>query len=261
MCTPGVALGGFLYAVGGQDAESSGTPSLASVERYDIVSGQWSAVASMATARTWSAAVALGGHVYAIGGYNGGYSNADLDSVERYDPDSDSWSFMQHLSVTRSRPGAVALGGFIYAIGGHSGFQTSVERYDPGTNTWTAVASMNKGRAGMGTALLDSKIFVAGGHWGDDGFFTSEAVAYTAETYDPSTDSWTLLSSLMTEKRNLFALAAFNGYLYAFGFEYVPTGECVDSIEKYDPQADAWAVLNGVTHSNGAHCQAAAVVI
>ena len=64
--------------------------------------------------------VALGGYVYAVGGYLIG--RGSLHSVERYDPDTNSWQLMK--SVDMPVPAfpcgiskVVALDGLIYAIG------------------------------------------------------------------------------------------------------------------------------------------------
>lgn len=260
ICT-GAALGGFLYAVGGEDQEDNNAL-LASVERYDIVSGQWSAVASMASARRQGSTVALGGHVYAIGGWDvnaaglccGTYMNA----VERYDPDSDSWSLMQPMGEGRVRLSLVALDGFIYAIGGEAGSGirlASVERYDPGADAWTTMASMNENRAGQAAAVVDGVIYVAGGR------YWNVPSKVTAEKYDPSTNSWTMIAP-MNNERSFFPMVAFDGYIYAIGGEIVQQGTCVDSIERYNPSTNTWDIGEAaVAFTSGGRCQAAAVVV
>eukprot|EP00312_Isochrysidales_sp_CCMP1244_P040906 CAMPEP_0202765160 /NCGR_PEP_ID=MMETSP1388-20130828/27584_1 /ASSEMBLY_ACC=CAM_ASM_000864 /TAXON_ID=37098 /ORGANISM="Isochrysis sp, Strain CCMP1244" /LENGTH=58 /DNA_ID=CAMNT_0049433703 /DNA_START=1 /DNA_END=175 /DNA_ORIENTATION=+ len=55
-------LDGKLYAVGGYDDDSS-------VERYDLATNAWEAVAPLPSARINHAMAALDGKLYAIGGY------------------------------------------------------------------------------------------------------------------------------------------------------------------------------------------------
>jgi hypothetical protein len=62
---------------------------LSSMERYDASSGQWSALASMGTARLQFGSCMLTGELYVIGGWDCNYR---LSSVEKYTPSSDSWS-------------------------------------------------------------------------------------------------------------------------------------------------------------------------
>jgi N-acetylneuraminic acid mutarotase len=73
-------LGGKVYVIGGSDADY--VPHR-NVESYSLATGTWKIQVSMPTARGYLAAVATGGHLYAIGGYNNNSPyTGDLAQVE-----------------------------------------------------------------------------------------------------------------------------------------------------------------------------------
>ena len=69
-----------------------------SVECYDVTTKEWKFVASMNHARRYVAAAALGGLLYAVGGYDG---ISVLDTVEAYDPKLDQWKRVESMSNAR----------------------------------------------------------------------------------------------------------------------------------------------------------------
>jgi hypothetical protein len=72
---------------------------LASMERYDLSSGQWSVAAAMSSTRCVFGACMLAGELYVIGGFSG-VQKGSLSSVEKYKPSSDSWSTVAPLPST-----------------------------------------------------------------------------------------------------------------------------------------------------------------
>ena len=80
-----VRLGGYVYAIGGEDAQGH---VLASVERYDAVADRWSQVEPLKTPRTGACALALParGAILVAGGWDG---EAHLNSIEYWLPPVD----------------------------------------------------------------------------------------------------------------------------------------------------------------------------
>ncbi len=119
-----------------------GQVTLASMERYDASSGQWSAAAPINTTRYRFGACAMAGELYVTGGAdnNGTY----LSSVERYSPSSDTWSALSPLPEPRSCHSAVAVGSFMYVLGGRlDGVITaSVLKFDSTQGTWSPLPPM-----------------------------------------------------------------------------------------------------------------------
>ena len=63
-------------------------------------------------------------------------------------------------------------------------------RYDPQTRQWSFVAAMSTSRSTVGVAVLDSKLYAVGGR---DGC----SCLNSAEVYDPHTNKWTMISSMI----------------------------------------------------------------
>lgn len=120
----------------------------------------------MRSRRSSVGVAALGGRLYAVGGYDGAARQC-LQSVERYDPAADAWEPVADMSVRRSGAGVGVVGGALYAVGGHDGpaVRRSAERWRPQTG-WQPVPPMAHARRNAGVVALDDKLYVVGG---DDG--------------------------------------------------------------------------------------------
>jgi hypothetical protein len=143
-----------------------------SSERYNPVSGKWTAAASMHLPRVaHTATQLLDGRVLVAGGFQDvvGESLRQTDSAEIYDPVKDQWTVVAPMHVARAYHLAELLldGRVLVVNGGPTGSvakQRSVELYNPSTNTWDSVGSTTMGHAeGTITRLTDGSILVAGG--------------------------------------------------------------------------------------------------
>ena len=143
-----VALGGFLYAIGGIYERVR----VATAERYDPATNTWTPIASMASARCDFAAAAMGGFLYVTGGVEGPAAGPHvvLKRCERYDPASNTWSSIADMPEPRHGHALACLGGSsLYAVGGAGYASTSPpSRYDVLENTWVVV-SLAPGSAEM----------------------------------------------------------------------------------------------------------------
>jgi kelch-like protein 17 (actinfilin) len=93
---------------------------------------------------------ALGGKLYAVGGYDG---TTPLSSVEVFDPQTNAWTALAPMSTRRILFAMAAVQGKLYAAGGFDGNNTTVgaalataEAYDPQQNRWELVAPMATAR-------------------------------------------------------------------------------------------------------------------
>jgi len=115
-----VAVGGYIYALGGHDGGS-----LSSVERALINAdgslGPWQLTTSMTTARHEFGAASSGGYIYAVGGAGG---TAGMSSVERAatnpDGSSGTWQPVASMNSSRYALAGVVVGNYLYALGGRS---------------------------------------------------------------------------------------------------------------------------------------------
>ena len=75
---------------------------------FDPQTNTWSEVASMGTARRDHASAAIGGKVYAFGGFLD-EPDGSTASVEAYDPISNTWAHVLDLTTARDGFMAIAL--------------------------------------------------------------------------------------------------------------------------------------------------------
>jgi hypothetical protein len=86
----GAAQPEMAFVMGGHREDDIHGNSLSTMERYDVLSGQWSAVTAMSTRRLNFSACAAVGEIYVTGGED--EDNSPLSSVDKYLPSSDIWS-------------------------------------------------------------------------------------------------------------------------------------------------------------------------
>jgi len=227
---------GGLLAIGGLKEFVGLLVPAQEVSRFDPVTGAWSSVTALPSAR-WGAGGATDqqGLVYAIGGINGGALATGVRADLSASPPA--WSSIASMSQARARFGtATDLQGRIYAIGGTTDSSgdagsglSSVERYTPSTNSWSSVASLpGPARSGL-TAAVDGlgRIYAIGGT------DTSYDALTRVDRYDPGTNAWTNLSGapLGEARGGLAAVTVPSGQIYAVG-----GGDLLatDKVERYD---------------------------
>ena len=96
----GVAFGGKVYAIGGQQNQDT-PPSSAEVQVYDPATDKWSARAPLPLARSHitSSTFVRDGHVLVLGGLGPG--NRVISRVDSYDPVSNTWTQLTSLPSGR----------------------------------------------------------------------------------------------------------------------------------------------------------------
>jgi N-acetylneuraminic acid mutarotase len=84
-----VVLGRKIYVLGGNPAD--GSPSLATVEIYDVDSNSWTTGPSMPSPRTSLVAGFLKGKIYAFGGYPQARFVRGTSTAQVFDPKTQKW--------------------------------------------------------------------------------------------------------------------------------------------------------------------------
>jgi len=154
-----VTLGDYIYIVGGTGGSNA-------LLRYDPALDEWTSLASLSESREHTAATALDGKIYALGGRWSG--TGELTSVEVYDPSTDSWSTAPALSTARAGFAVVTVNGKIYALGGEvltgeNHALTSVEIFDPENDVWESGPDLPLPLHGVPAVNVDGVIYVLGG--------------------------------------------------------------------------------------------------
>jgi hypothetical protein len=210
-----VALGGRVYVVGGWDGHSAlhrcheWTPGSAGA---DPGKGKWRELGAMTSARQALGCAAMGGMVYAVGGFDG---KSNLATVERMDPAAGVWQRVAPMRAARRGAAAVALGPLLLAIGGSDAqaVHASVEVYDPYADAWAVHSTLQVPRRLASAAQVGGMVVVAGG-W--DG---AHSLA-SAERLDPSGPSgprWELLPRMAEPRQGCGAAALGATELLVFG--------------------------------------------
>ncbi len=162
-------VGNSIYAIGGRT--SSGGPcsggALANVERYNIASNTWRAVASLPSPRSDLGAIAHGGKIYVFGGC--GSSGTVTNQVNIYNPRTNTWS--QGAPMPTARAGFYGIGvkgDRIYVMGGQTGgvggpVSSANEVYNIAHDSWSTATPMEHPRGEMGVASHGGRIYTLGG--------------------------------------------------------------------------------------------------
>ncbi|KAK7489369.1 hypothetical protein BaRGS_00019313 [Batillaria attramentaria] len=186
------AVGGYLYAIGGEDRAAS----FSTVERFEPKSNAWTEAPSMKGKRAGAGVTVCDGKIYVAGGYDK-ILHTDRASMECFDPDTQEWTLTAEMEKARSGLALVALDHFIYAFGGRfrptDQYFDLVERFNTVTRQWTTIRPMQKPRAWAGVAVFDNRIYVCGGFDGQNRLSDSEV-------YDPEIDQWTWISNMIVPR-------------------------------------------------------------
>ncbi len=128
----------------------------------------------------------------------GGFNVSDtLASAEIYDPVTGLWSTTGSMTVPREiftlsmLPSGKAL-----AAAGNDGptFYNTAELYDPRTGTWAPTGNLSYARAvHAATELPSGEVVVTGG----ESTYGAPPVDKTVEVYNPMTETWTSVGSMV----------------------------------------------------------------
>jgi N-acetylneuraminic acid mutarotase len=133
-------------------------------------------------------------------------------------------------------------------------------------DSWSSKASIHGAGVGLGVVAVDGKIYAIGGSTAVESY--RGGLSAINEVYDPVTDTWTVLASMPTPRRD-FAIAAYQGKIYCIGgiagaTRHQGTGGVFYSIilsnvtEVYDTTTNSWSTMAPFPYKSS-HLQAAIV--
>jgi N-acetylneuraminic acid mutarotase len=170
----------------------------------------WTFGESMSQRRSYVAAAAIGGEIYAAGGMVG-ETGRPLDLLARYDPDADTWETLRRMPEPVRAGAAATVDGVLYVIGGSTdeGTTTAVYAYDPALDDWSERAPLPEPRFNHAAVEVGGKIYVLGGfHEGEE--------RREVFVYDPATDAWSE-STPLPEPNHAFDAVEFGGDIWVIG--------------------------------------------
>lgn len=213
------AVGGLIYAIGGQHNENENTGLQSDVHRFDPATNAWTKVASLPRARSHIVAVVRDGHILVLGGTNPG--NTASSDVTAYSPAADAWTKLPSLPGGRKTPVAGLVGGVVYLSGGSHATNTYAGRF---------AARWESGPA-MPVALGE----VAGGLIGSTLYLVGESSNATV-ALDMPTGTWRSGLPVRPYVGHHHAAEVIDGRLYLFG----GLGSGAGRVQIYDPATARW---------------------
>jgi N-acetylneuraminic acid mutarotase len=155
-----VGLDEHIVVAGGENAAGD---RIKTVEKYNPLTNQWSALNFLSIERSRLAMAQINGRLYAVGGFAGN-APAWVGSVEQYDPGTGSWTALAPMPTARGHLALAVINGKLLATGGENATPSlnQLESYDPGTNLWStktpSPTAFTRGSAGV----INSKVYVVG---------------------------------------------------------------------------------------------------
>lgn len=187
---------------------------------FEVMSEKWTQLPPMDHARYYHGSVFHDSTVLAVGGYNG---VRNLTSVEKYDMLNFRWSSEAVMKEALRSHFAFSFGENIYVFSGinDSGkWSTKTQEYDVQLKSWVYRAEMPIPCPEGAAAIVRDAIYLVSGDGG------------ACMRYQPSTDSWTLL----TKMKFGIPLSAveWKGSLLVGGYSR--------TYKEYDPDTESWSV-------------------
>ena len=179
-----VSLSGGVYVVGGRGIGDV----LASVECLDLRRRQWSTVADMPQAVCGAPVATFGNKLFVFGGRDA--YNTPLRCTQVLDTTRGSWNTQSDTPDVCDVGAVVTLNDSIYLVGG---FRRSCLKYDPASDSWTRLSRPQLAHVNAPAVVWRGSILVAGGH-------DPEESSSVIETYDPTTDTWTVCDIALNAK-------------------------------------------------------------
>ncbi|XP_061821113.1 kelch-like protein 34 [Nerophis lumbriciformis] len=193
------AMEDVIYAIGGQNADSNVTASLASVEFYDMAAGAWRRCVPMPSPLHGHACAVLDHDIYVSGGLSGngimipGQSQSSKE-VLCWDGMGGAWKKRAPMSIGRFSHRLATAQGYIYALLGMYEPFCEIERYDPREDHWTRLRPLLAATFNYGMAATPSgSLVVFGGtKWSN----AREVAVKSVLEYDPKKDQWREIAQL-----------------------------------------------------------------
>lgn len=228
------------------------------VDRYHPDTGTWTTDGTLQILRPEVATLLPSGLILLSGGQDGTNGGFQTQAVELYDPTTATSTLTGPMNFIRTGHRATLLpSGKVLVSGGTDQddvFVGPAELYDPATGTWSLTGTLNQRRRNHAAVLLqDGRVLVAGGN----GIFNPIVTPFiTAETYDPTAETWTFAASMDRPRSFLTGVPLADGRIIVAGL-LDPTSQV------YDPESNTWApgVDLGFRRSDGLPLPASDLVV
>jgi len=193
------------------------------------------AEADLPDARQESAAVAVGGTLYVIGGLDA--PGNSLDGVDAYS--QGAWAPGPKLPLGLDHAGATVLGAQVYVAGGYSSGKASSRAFRLSGTTWAEIAPLHHARGAFALLAVGGMLYALGGESGG-------AQVAPTEAYDPARNAWADLPAI-PQPRNHVAGFVYRNLACVAGGRPPETNR----VDCYDPALKTWSTLPALALATG----------
>lgn len=243
-----IVVGGTACCVNGQNVSTTSTQIL------NPATGVWTAAASTSIGHSDPGFTVLqDGRVFVSGGASHpNHTNLNpIATTEIYDSTTNTWTTVAPMAVARNNHLQVQLNdGRIMVMGGDNTFGSlteTTELYDLNTGVWVAGPPMKRARRDFTVnKLADGRVLVIGGVARNPSNFFNIGGGDTAEIFDPSTNTWTLIAQTMSVvRREHTATLMYDGRVLVAGGNN--GGVPYQTAELLDPETGTWQLSTMIT--------------
>ncbi|MBK7401659.1 MAG: hypothetical protein IPJ34_36750 [Myxococcales bacterium] len=195
----------------------------------------WTGGPLMVTGRGAHAAVTLlDGRVLVIGGYGGGGA-LETNATEIYDPATNTFTASTGNGQGECQAVAMLASGLVLRAGGTTklGPVSSASTFSHLTSAWTVAASPPYRLCGAAAVALDANRFLVCG-----GSNAMGATGNDCETYNPSTNTWTLVAKQNVVRSDHTLTVLGDGTVLSTGGD--SGGSASATAERYNPGTNTW---------------------
>jgi N-acetylneuraminic acid mutarotase len=208
---------------------------------FDMNTESWDTAASFpGSPRQYATGLAGSGRGFIYGGYDGSNYFSDLWS---YDPSTDSWSSKTPLpGPARMGCASFVINGIAYIIGGRTAAEQSVKEvwaYDIANNFWQQKNDLPAARWRSVATCLANKGYLALGR-DENSHFSNELFEY-----DPTADTWSLISNAPFAGRTYSAMVSYaNDLIILAGLDSI--GNNYNDMWRVNPSTLMWQQLQSI---------------
>jgi N-acetylneuraminic acid mutarotase len=219
------------------------------VSASGLVEDSWNKKTPMTYDRHDVGTVAVGGKVYAIGGFRSdGCTGEEVNSTECYNPETNKWTTLRSMPTPRSDFAIAAYQNKIYCIG-NGRYNIGVnEVYDIATDSWSTKASAPISGWCSQAYVTNEKIYVTIiESTYEKGLNGANEHKYTTHLYmyDPTKDTWTEKTNIpfqITVNNCYFISTIADDKIIVMGTFYIDASRKEETkVLVYNPKTDRWA--------------------
>ena len=246
-----------IYVVGGLSPDEPPGPIGISDRVFALAPGatRWSERARLPIATHHPNVIAIGGRLYAVGGFNASQGSgwSMTRAVQIYDPQRNRWNRGPDMPLPFGETVMGLINGQLHVVTGrrpsgarnrdwsdHADTNAHI-LLDPATGHWSSAMPAPTARNSATSAVLDDRLHVIGGRTVSGGNTNAH------EVYDPADNRWTRLAPLPQPSAGPLgagglAAAVLDGTIYVFGGEWFDSagGGVYAQVWAYDSDADQW---------------------